>query len=72
MSTASPSVDAVPHRWRIVVTLMFYAALGHFNRTGIRRAGNDVWQTEAWNDTAHLLGRMRLHEGEAEGAPLAL
>jgi len=37
-----------------------------------RRAGNDVWQSEAWNDTAHLLGRMRLHEGEAEGAPLAL
>lgn len=43
MSTATPAANHVPHRWQIVVTLMFYAALGHFNRTGIRRAGNDVF-----------------------------
>ena len=43
MATPPQSSSFVPHRWRIVVLLMFYAALGHFNRTGIRRAGNDVF-----------------------------
>ncbi|HEX2221838.1 MAG TPA: histidine phosphatase family protein [Candidatus Limnocylindria bacterium] len=30
------------------------------------------WQIERWNDTAHLLGRVRIHVDEAEGEPLAL
>jgi broad specificity phosphatase PhoE len=31
-----------------------------------------TWLLERWNDTAHLLGRARLHVAEAEGEPLAL
>lgn len=30
------------------------------------------WRLEAWNDTAHLLGRTAQHVDEAEGEPLAL
>lgn len=31
-----------------------------------------AWLLERWNDTAHLLGRARVHVAEAEGEPLAL
>jgi probable phosphoglycerate mutase len=38
-----------------------------------REAGaGDGWRVDAWNDTGHLLGRMPLHQDEAEGQPLAL
>lgn len=45
MSASSPPLPAgsLTHRWQIVCLMMFYAALGHFNRTGIRRVGNDVF-----------------------------
>jgi broad specificity phosphatase PhoE len=32
----------------------------------------DGWRVDAWNDTGHLLGRMPLHQDEADGEPLAL
>ncbi len=44
------------------------ASLSRLARSG----AEDPWRIEAWNDTAHLLGRAPLHEDEADGAPLAL
>ena len=31
------------HRWRVIVLLMLFAALGHFNRVGITVAGDEVF-----------------------------
>lgn len=36
------------------------------------RGDDDGWRIDAWNDTAHLLGRTAQHMAEAEGEPLAL
>ena len=40
-----PSADALPAslRWRIVLLLVGYAALGHFNRIAISVAGSEVF-----------------------------
>jgi broad specificity phosphatase PhoE len=38
----------------------------------LTRPDGDPWRIEAWNDTAHLLGRTAVHEDEEDGAPLAL
>jgi MFS family permease len=46
MSHSPSNAASVRNRWQIVVMMMFYAAIGHFNRTGIRRAGNDIFIEE--------------------------
>lgn len=43
MNTAGANSLSVMARWRIVVLLMGFAALGHFNRVGISVAGGEVF-----------------------------
>lgn len=40
---ANPSSMSASARWRIVLLLMGYAALGHFNREGLAVAGNKIF-----------------------------
>ena len=41
---ATPSITlSASARWRIVLLLMAYTALGHFNREGLAVAGNKIF-----------------------------